>query len=204
MSGESADPSARLANRSATASESLLLPCLLAAFLTTGTAWVVYLAATRSAAHDLTGHVETLLPLLRLGMVTSPFVVAFRGGLATLVVWLVAGAMNERVALRTVAAIVFLFIPILELPALVDAMAVLFAPGVSWAEAHIALGLDAVLPKGDARVQLVAASLNVALVLWVVLVARRLCRRLTRGTVVAVPATVVAALVLAVLPLVRG
>lgn len=185
--------------------DSLLVTYTVAVALTTLTAWVVYVAAVRTASVDLTGHVETMLPLARLGMLSSPIVVAFRGAVAAFTVWLVAGAMNDRLTLRTVASAVFLWIPVLEAPALIDALRVLTGATVtSWADAHVPLGLDALLPDASGRLLLFAQGLNLAAVAFTVLLARALSPRLVRGRVVAVPAAVAAAMVLLLLPLARG
>jgi hypothetical protein len=178
----------------------LLTPYLVAVLCTALTAWLVHFAAQQSAVHDLSGHVETLLPLARLGILTAPLIVAFRAGAATLFVWLVAGAMNDRLALRAVAACVLPCMPLLELPAIVDALAVLTSPESGWAAAHIPLGLDALLDTTTGKARVLAQSLNVALCAWTVLLARQLRARLQHGNAVAVPAALAAATVLVVLP----
>lgn len=184
-------------------SNHLLAPYLVAVFITALTAWLVHVSATRSVAFDLTGHVESLLPLTRLAVITAPLIVAFRAGAAALVAWLVIGAMNERVALRSVAAAVLLWIPVLDAPAMVDALVVFLAPERGWERAHVPLGLDALVSDGSGRIRMLAQSLNIALAVWVVLVARALRTRIARGYAVAVPAALGAALLLVLLPLLR-
>lgn len=186
------------------ARESLLAPFLVAVCLTALTAFVIHLAAARSVAYDLTGHVEALLPLTRLGILIAPFIVGVRTILTAGVVWLVLTAMHERATVRDIAVGVMRWLPVLEVPALVNAVAVLLQPGVSWANARVPLGLDFLLTDATGPLLHIAQSLSLPLLVWAALVARHLATRLSRGLHTAVPAATAAAAVIVVLPLLRG
>jgi hypothetical protein len=143
------------------------------------------------------------LPLARIGLLTTPIIVAIRGGLATLTAWLVAGALNDRIAMRTVAIGILTWLPLLEIPALVDATAMLLQPESVWAATHIPLGLDAFLQSTTPRMQLLAQTVNLALLVFTVLVTRHLVPRVAAGIRVAAPTALAVAVVLVVMPLLR-
>jgi hypothetical protein len=181
-----------------------LLPRFLSAVgITAVIAWIVLQAMQRSAEFDLTGQVETLIPLARIGVLTTPIIVAVRAFIATMTAWLVAGALNDRIAMRTIAIGVLTWLPLLELPALVDAASMLLQPNTMWAAVHVPLGLDALVPSGSPRLQMVTQTVNVALLAFTVLLARHLIPRISAGAKVAVPAALAVAVVLVVLPLFR-
>lgn len=181
-----------------------LLPRFLSAVaITTVIAWIVLQAMQRSVEFDLTGQIETLLPLAHVGLLTTPIIVAVRGGIATMTAWLVAGALHDRIAMRTIAIGVLTWLPLLELPALVDAISMLLHPNAIWASAHVPLGLDVLIHGGTPRMQLLTQTVNLALLAFTVLLARHLIPRIAAGAKVAVPAAVAVAAVLVVLPLFR-
>jgi hypothetical protein len=181
-----------------------LLPRFLSAVgITAVIAWIVLQAMQRSAEFDLTGQVETLIPLARIGVLTTPIIVAVRAFIATMTAWLVAGALNDRIAMRTIAIGVLTWLPLLELPALVDAVSMLLQPNAMWAAVHVPLGLDAIVPSATPRVQMVTQTVNLALLAFTVLLARHLIPRVAAGAKVAVPAALAVAVVLVVLPLFR-
>jgi len=175
----------------------------IAVAITTVIAWLIVLAMQRSAEFDLTGQVETVMPLARIGLLTTPVIVAVRGGIATLTAWLVAGALNDRITMRIVAAGILTWLPLLELPALVDAMAMLLQPQIVWADAHVPLGLDAFVQAETPRLLLLTRSVNLALLAFTGLVARYLTRHVAAGVKVAIPTALAVAAVLVVLPLFR-
>lgn len=181
----------------------LLAPYLVAVACTACSAFAVYVAARRSIPFDLTGHVEGLLPLTRLGMLVAPLIVAFRALVAALTAWLVIGALNERATMRTVAAAVLMYLPLLEVPALIDAVRMLLTPENSWASSHVPLGLEIFTTEASVGIRMLAQGLNVVQVVFTVLVARRMSHSLARGSAVAVPAAIAASVVLIVLPLLR-
>lgn len=181
----------------------LLAPYLVAVACTAFSAFAVYVAAKRSIPFDLTGHVEGLLPLTRLGMLVAPLIVAFRALVAATTAWLVIGALNDRASLRTVGAIVLLFLPLLEVPALIDTGRMLLSPDAGWASSHVPLGLEVFATESSVGIRMLAQGLNVVQVAFTVLVARRLSRTLERGNAVAIPAAMAASVVLIVLPLLR-
>ena len=164
---------------------------------------IVLQAMQRSAEFDLTGQVEMLIPLARVGVLTTPIIVAVRGFIATMTAWLVAGALNDRIAMRTIAIGVLTWLPLLELPALVDAGSMLLQPNAIWAAVHVPLGLDALVPNGTPRVQMVTQTVNLALLAFTVLLTRHLIPRISAGAKVAVPAALAVAVVLVVMPLFR-
>lgn len=183
--------------------ERLLPRFCLAVAITTAIAWIVLRAMQQSAEFDLTGQVDTLLPLARVGVLTTPIIVAIRGGIATLTAWLVAGALNDRIAMRTVAIGILTWLPLLEIPALVDATAMLLQPESAWAATHIPLGLDAFVQSATPRMQLLAQTVNLALLAFTALVTRELVPRVAAGIRVAAPTALAVAVVLAVMPLLR-
>jgi hypothetical protein len=185
------------------ADERLLPRFCLAVAITTAIAWLVLRAMQQSAEFDLTGHVETLLPLARVGLLTTPVIVAMRGGIATLTAWLVAGALNDRITLRTIAIGMLTWLPLLEIPALVDATAMLLQPEAEWSATHIPLGLDALMQSTSPRMQLLAQTVNLGLLAFTVLVTRHLVLRVAAGIRVAAPTALAVAVVLAVTPLFR-
>lgn len=193
----------RLLPASCSRQEQLLPRYLGAVGITAVIAWIVLQAMLRSAEFDLTGQVETLIPLARVGVLSTPIIVAVRGFIATMTAWLVAGALNDRIAMRTIAVGVLTWLPLLELPALVDAVSMLLQPNAMWAAVHVPLGLDALVPRGTPRMQVVTQTVNLALVAFTVLLARHLIPRVSAGAKVAVPAALAVAVVLVVLPLFR-
>jgi hypothetical protein len=176
---------------------------LVAVAITTGIAWLIVEAMTRSAELDLTGQVETLLPLARVGLLTTPIIVAVRGGIATLTAWLVAGALNDRIPLRTLAIAVITWLPLLELPALVDAVSMLVSPQAEWAASHVPLGLEVLMKGGTPRMQMLGQTVNVALLAFTALFARQLTSRVAAGAKVAIPTALAVAAVLVIMPLFR-
>lgn len=186
------------------ARESLLTPFLVAVCLTAGTAFVIHLAAARSVAHDLTGHVEALLPLTRLGMLTAPLIVGIRTLVTVGAAWLVITALHEPTTVRDIAVGIMRWLPVLEVPALVNAVAVLLQPDLSWADAHVPLGLDLLITDATGSQLLLTRSVTLPLLVWTALVARHLTTRLPRGLRTALPAAAAAAAVIVVLPLLRG
>lgn len=181
----------------------LLAPYLVAVACTAFSAFAVYAAAKRSIPFDLTGHVEGLLPLTRLGMLVAPLIVAFRALVAACTAWLVIGALNDRATLRTVVAAVLLYLPLLEVSALIDAVRMLLTPDAGWASSHVPLGIEVFTTEASVGIRMLAQGLNVVQVVFTVLLARRLSRSLGRGNAVAVPAAIAASAVLIVLPLLR-
>jgi hypothetical protein len=171
--------------------------------VTTAIAWVVVQAMQRSAEFDLTGQIETVMPLARIGLLTTPIIVAVRGGIATLTAWLMAGALDDRITMRLVALGVLTWLPLLELPVLVDAIAMLQQPQMGWAGAHVPLGLDAFMEADTPRLLLLTRSVNLALLAFAALIARDFARHVSAGAKVAIPMALAAAAVLVVLPLLR-
>ncbi|WP_306519165.1 hypothetical protein [Gemmatimonas sp.] len=169
--------------------------------VTTAIAWVVVQAMQRSAEFDLTGQIETVMPLARIGLLTTPILIAVRGGIATLTAWLMAGALDDRITMRLVALGVLTWLPLLELPALVDAIAMLLQPQMGWAGAHVPLGLDAFMEADSPRLLLLTRSVNLALLAFAALIARDFARHVSAGAKVAIPMALAAAAVLVVLPL---
>jgi hypothetical protein len=181
-----------------------LLPAyLVAVSLTVSIAFMMLLAMQRSAPFDLTGQVETLLPLAKLSVFAAPLIVAARAAGAAITVWLVAGALNEPLPLRTIAATVVLWIPLLELSALVDGVAILLDPQRGWNQAHIALGLDALLPQLDGSALVAARLINLPWLAFTLVLWRQLRTRHDRSDTVAVPAALAASLLLVLLPLLQ-
>ena len=181
-----------------------LLPAyLVAVSLTVSIACMMLLAMQRSAPFDLTGQVETLLPLAKLSVFAAPLIVAARAAGAAITVWLVAGALNEPLPLRTIAATVVLWIPLLELSALVDGVAILLDPQRGWNQAHIALGLDALLPQLDGSALIAARLINLPWLAFTLVLWRQLRTRHDRSDTVAVPAALAASLLLVLLPLLQ-
>ena len=181
--------------------ERLLSRFALAVGITTAIAWLVVRAMERSAEFDLTGQIETIMPLARIGLLTTPIVVGVRGAIATIIAWLVAGALNDRITMRIIAIGIVTWLPLLELPALVDAVSMLLQPQAGWADAHVPLGLDVLVQGGTPRMVLLTRTMNLALLVFTVLVARHLTRRVSAGLKVAVPTAFAVAAVLVVLPL---
>lgn len=171
---------------------------------TTTIAWVVVRAMQRSAEFDLTGQIETVMPLARIGLLTTPLIVAVRGGIATLTAWLMAGALDDRIAMRRIARGVLTWLPLLELPALVDAIVMLLQPQLGWAGAHVPLGLDAFVEADTPRLLLLTRSVNLALFAFATLVARDIARHVSAGAKAAIPIALAAAAVLVVLPILRS
>jgi hypothetical protein len=181
-----------------------LLPAyLVAVSLTVSIACMMLLAMQRSAPFDLTGQVETLLPLAKLSVFAAPLIVAARAAGAAITVWLVAGALNEPLPLRTIAATIVLWIPLLELSALVDGVAILLDPQRGWNQAHIALGLDALLPQLDGSALIAARLINLPWLAFTLVLWRQLRTRHDRSDTVAVPAALAASLLLVLLPLLQ-
>lgn len=184
-------------------SERLLPRYMLAVAMTTGIAWIVLLAMQRSAALDLTGQVEVLLPIARIGLLSTPIIVAARAATATVIAWLVAGALDDRIAMRTIAIGVLTWLPLLEVPALVDAISMLLHPQAVWASAHVPLGIDALVDAATPRARLLTQMVNLSLLAFTVLVARHLMPRVAAGARVAVPSAAAVAVALVVVPLFR-
>lgn len=184
--------------------ERLFPPFLCAVLITAAIGWTVLYAMQQSADQDLTGQVETLLPIARIGLLSTPLIVAFRAGVATVSAWLIAGALNDRIALRTVAVGVLTWLPLLEVPALVDAISVVLHPGAAWTTAHIPLGLDAFMQADTPRSQILAQTVNLTLVAFTVALARYLATRVSAGYRVALPTAVGVAATLVIMPLFRA
>lgn len=184
--------------------ERLLPRYLLAVAVTTGIAWIVLLAMQRSAALDLTGQVDVLLPLARIGLLTTPVIVIARAAMATIIAWLVAGALDDRISMRTIAIGVLTWLPLLEVPALVDAISMLLHPQAAWASAHVPLGLDALIEASTPRMKLLTQMVNLSLFAFTGLVARHLMPRVAAGARVAMPSAAAVALALVVVPLLRA
>lgn len=183
--------------------EHLLAPFLTAVALTTVAAWAMQYALYAAAPFDLTGQVETLLPLARLGVLATPLIVLVRGAVASVIAWLVAGALEHPTTLRTVTAAVLTWLPLLELPALADAIAILLHPQAPITESHIRLGVDAIWQGTGVRSQLLAHTVTLPVIAFSALLARRLTTRAALGAKVAVPAALAAAAALVALPLLR-
>jgi hypothetical protein len=189
---------------SASPRDRLLPPYLAASTLTAAIAWLFSLAMQQSAAFDLTGHVETLVPLARLGVVSAPIIVALRAGVAALTAWLVAGALGAPLSLGSVAAGVLCWLPLLELPAVVDATAMLLAPSGDWNATHIGLGLDAWFTGLTGRARILTQTMHPGWFAFAALLWHHLRRRMRPHEAVALPAALASALVLALLPLLRN
>lgn len=182
----------------------LFPPYLAASALTAAIAWLFSLAMQQSAAFDLTGHVETLVPLAQLGVVSAPIIVALRGGVAALTAWLVAGALGAPLAFGSVAAGVLCWLPLLDLPAVIDATAMLLAPSADWNANHVGIGLDAWFTGLSGRARILAQTIHPGWFAFAALLWRHLRRRMRPHEAVALPAALAAALVLALLPLLRS
>jgi hypothetical protein len=180
-------------------SERLLPRYLLAVAITAGIAWMVLLSMQQSAALDLTGQVELMLPLARIGLFTTPIIVAT----ATVIAWLVAGALDDRIAMRSIAIGILTWLPLLEVPALVDAISMLLHPQAAWAAAHVPLGIDALIEANTPRLKLLAQMVNLSLLAFTVLIARHLMPRVAAGARVATPSAAAVAVALVVVPLLR-
>lgn len=166
-------------------------------------AYVMLHAMQQAAAFDFTGQVEPLLPIARLGVITAPLIVALRALVVTSIAWLVAGALGHRLAFGTIAAGVLTWMPLLEIPALVDALAMLRYPGTPFADVHVALGLDALIHAEGPKLRVLAQTTNLALVAFTALLARHLAHRAVEGPKAAVPAALAAAITLVLMPLLR-
>lgn len=188
---------------SSTSAPQLLPAYLIAVSITVSIAFMMLMAMQRSAPFDFTGQVETLLPLAKLSVFAAPLVVAARAAGAAITVWLVAGALNEPLPLRSIAATVVLWIPLLELSALVDGVAILLDPQSGWNQAHIPLGLDALLPQLEGRSLVAARLVNLPWLAFTVVLWQQLRTRHDRSDTVAVPAALAASLLLVLLPLLQ-
>lgn len=184
--------------------ERLLLPGFVAISATATVAFVMLHAMQQSAAFDLTGRVESVIPLARLGVVTSPLIVAFRAVTATAIAWLVAGTLDAQVPFKSIAIGVLTWMPLLELPALIDAVALMRHPQMAFTDVHIRLGLDAIMTADSNRLRVLAQTVNPALLAFTALLARHLTKHGAAKARVALAAAAGAAAALVVMPLLRA
>lgn len=181
----------------------ILPPFMFAVTITAVIGWVVLFAMQQSAHDDLTGQIDALLPIARIGVLTTPIIIVVRAGVATLSAWLIAGALNDRIAMRTVAVGVLTWLPLLEIPALIDAISVLVRTDIPWAAAHIPIGLDAIISGDTPRTKLLTHTVNLTLLAFTALFARYLTSRVSGGLRVAIPTALGTAITLVIMPLFR-
>jgi hypothetical protein len=179
----------------------LALAYAAAAAVGTAAAWIMLQAVEAAVRTDVRGTVEPFLWFTRIGVLASPVGVAFRVGTHVGLVWATLAALGERTPVRALALPLLVLAPILEVPAVVDALSFLLRDVATFPAAHVPIGLDLLFPGHPGRVGRLLSAVNAPTLAWAGALAWTLRRTLGRSRLAAVLAATLGASAVILLPL---
>jgi hypothetical protein len=159
----------------------LALAYAAAAAVATAASWIMLQAVEAAVRTDVRGTIEPLLWFTRIGVLASPVGVAVRVATHVGLVWATLAALGERVPVRALALPLLVLAPILEVPAVLDALSFLLRDVATFPAAHVPIGLDFLFPGHPGRLGRLLIAVNAATLAWASALALTLHRALGRS-----------------------
>ena len=176
----------------------------LAVMVSTLTTWLLLRSIQTLATSDTTGNAEVLLPLLRLGVVAAPLIVALRAAAHATIAWCVLALFESRIGIRVILRAALFAAPILEISPMADAIGTLLSTSGSGAGVHLPMAIDALLPELSGSMLIVARSIGIPLICWGVFFMYLIRQKAVVRHTALYSATVATAAFIVVLPVLSG